>query len=653
MTDLVVRKIDFDLDGDVPFLWNPSNPAFSLQANAISFLAIAFEKFVVAAVREAMPQIEDPEVLEEARAFVHQEAQHSKAHRAHADALARAYPGLAGTLDEAIEYYQRLAERKSLAWRLAFLADMEATFTPFFKMLLDHERTLFRAGDERVASLFLWHFCEEVEHRSSGLIIYQEVVRSRWYRTAVVPSAAWHSLAVMELILEGFNRFVPLEDRVLDARVLSTKYSLRTAVSNLLPWRAKVEIPSPFPDLPKDEAREMVRGLLDSQSPFHDPGDQPLPSFADVWFEHFESGGDVAHFYSSLEGRQSQGSGAHAFHPLPVASIEPMSADSVAITFDVPDELADLFTYEPGQHVSIRAVVDGEDVRRTYSIYPARSEKRLAVGIKRSPGGQFSSYAVDRLRVGDVLGVAPPTGRFSVPLEESLARHHVGIAGGSGVGPVLSVLATTLEEEPLSRFTLLHANRDAASRMFTADLERLAAAHPGRLQVLDVLEDTHGRLDLPMLRGWVEDGTLAEVDAWFVCGPDAMADAVTSALGDLGVDPGSVHAESYTPGAARAGEMSAEAAAHADATLSFVLGGEELSVPVAGRTVLDAALATGRDVPWSCRSGLCGTCQARLCSGSVEMAHNDVLSDAEIDAGLILTCQSRPTSDAVRVDYDR
>ena len=316
-------------------------------------------------------------------------------------------------------------------------------------------------------------------------------------------------------------------------------------------------------------------------------------------------------------------------------------------------EPADLFTYEPGQHVSIRAVVEGEDVRRTYSIYPARSEKRLAVGIKRSPGGQFSSYAVDRLRVGDVLGVAPPTGRFSVPLEESLARHHVGIAGGSGVGPVLSVLATTLEEEPLSRFTLLHANRDAASRMFTADLERLAAAHPGRLQVLDVLEDTHGRLDLPMLRGWVEDGTLAEVDAWFVCGPDAMADAVTAALGDLGVDPGSVHAESYTPGAARAGEMSAEAAAHADATLSFVLGGEELSVPVAGRTVLDAALATGRDVPWSCRSGLCGTCQARLCSGSVEMAHNDVLSDAEIDAGLILTCQSRPTSDAVRVDYDR
>ena len=178
---------------------------------------------MVAAVREAMPQIEDPEVLEEARAFVNQEAQHSMAHRTHADALARAYPGLEETLQEAIDYYQRLATRKSLAWRLAFLADLEATFTPFFKMLLDHEKTLFRAGDERVASLFLWHFCEEVEHRSSGLIIYQAVVKNKWYRSFIVPSAAWHSLAVMELILTGFNRYVPVEERVLDARVLSSE----------------------------------------------------------------------------------------------------------------------------------------------------------------------------------------------------------------------------------------------------------------------------------------------------------------------------------------------------------------------------------------------------------------------------------------------
>lgn len=651
MTDLVVRKIDFDFAGDIPFNWNPSNPAFSLQANAISFLAIAFEKFVVAAVREAMPQIDDPEVLAEAKAFVHQEAQHSKAHRDHADALARAYPGLAGTLDEAIDYYQRLAERKSLAWRLAFLADMEATFTPFFKMLLDHEKTLFRAGDERVASLFLWHFCEEVEHRSSGLIIYENVVKSRWYRTFVVPSAAWHSLAVMDLILAGFNRYVPVEDRVLDARILSTKYTLRTAVSNLAPWREKVEIPSPFPDLAKDETRVMVRGLLDSQSPFHDPSDQPLPAFADVWFEHFEAGGDVAHFYTSLEGHAT-GSAAHAFHQLRIGEVERMTPDSVALTFEVPEDLADLFTYEAGQHVSIRAVVDSEDVRRTYSIYPSRSARRLAVGIKRSPGGQFSSFAVDRLRVGDVLGVSPPTGKFSVPLDAHQRRHHVGIAGGSGVAPVLSVLATTLEEEPESRFTLLHANRDLASRMFARELDDLQRRHTDRLRVIDVLEDADGFIDESMLRGWIEDGTLSEVDQWFVCGPDAMAAAVGAGLGALGVPADAVHSESYTPGAVRSGEISPLATAHADANLTFVLGGHEHSVPVAGRTVLDAALATGRDVPWSCRSGLCGTCQARLCSGTVEMAHNDVLSDAEIADGLVLTCQSRPTSDDVRVDYD-
>lgn len=653
MTQLVVRKIDFDFDGDIPFNWNPSNPAFSLQANAISFLAIAFEKFVVAAVREAMPQIEDPAVLEEARAFVNQEAQHSMAHRTHADALARAYPGLEETLQEAIDYYQRLAKRKSLAWRLAFLADLEATFTPFFKMLLDHEKTLFRAGDERVASLFLWHFCEEVEHRSSGLIIYQAVVKSKWYRSFIVPSAAWHSLVVMELILTGFNRYVPVEERVLDARVLSAKWSLKTTFSNWLPWRKKVEIPSPFPDLPKDESREMIRGLLDSQSPFHDPGDQPLPAFADVWFEHYESGGDVAHFYTSLESHAGGGSGAHAFHQLKAASIEQVTPDSVTVTFDVPEALRELFVYEAGQHVSIRAVVDNEDVRRTYSIYPARSAATLAVGIKRAPGGQFSSYAVDRLKVGDLLGVSPPTGKFSVHLDPTLRRHHVGIAGGSGVGPVLSVLATTLEEEPDSTFTLLHANRDAASRMFTRELDELQARYPDHLRVIDVFETTDGYMDLAMFRAWIEDGTLAEVDVWFVCGPDAMADVVNSALSEMGVDTGDVHSESYTPGAERGITISAEAAAHADANLTFVLGGQEHAVPIAGRTVLDAALATGRDVPWSCRSGLCGTCQAQLCSGTVEMAHNDVLSDAEVASGLVLTCQSRPTSDDVHVDYDR
>ncbi len=652
MTDLVVRKIDFDFDGAIPFNWNPSNPSFSLQANAISILAIAFEKFVVAAVREAMPQIDDPEALEEARAFVHQEAQHSKAHRDHVDALIRAYPGLHGTLESAIAYYQRLAQRKSLAWRLAFLADMEATFTPFFKMLLDHEGTLFRLGDERVASLFLWHFCEEVEHRSSGLIVYEAVVKSRWYRTFVVPSAAWHSLAVMDLILTGFNEHVPLADRVLDARVLSTKHNLRVALSNLAPWRQKVEIPSPFPDLAKDEARAMVRGLLDSQSPFHDPGDQPLPDFADVWFAHFEAGGDVAHFYSSLESHQVDGPRAHGFHDLRIGAIEPMTPHSVEITFEVPEHLKETFAYEPGQHVSVRAVVDSEDVRRTYSICTPRSAGQLTVGIKRTPGGQFSSFAVDRLSVGDVIGVAPPTGRFSVPLDPALKRHHVGIGGGSGVGPLISVLATTMEEEPLSRFTLIHANRDSASRMFTRRLDALLAQHPERLRVIDVLEDTHGYVDLALLRTWVDDDTLPPVDAWFVCGPDAMAASVNGALAALGVDPAAVHSESYTPGAARGGEVSPSAAAHADANLTFVLGGREHFVAVAGRTVLDAALATGQDVPWSCRSGLCGTCQARLCSGTVEMAHNDVLGEAELAAGLVLTCQSRPTSDDVRVDYD-
>ena len=302
MTTLQVRRVTFDLDGDIPFLWNPSNPAFSIQLNAVSVIAVCFEKFIVAAVREALPQITDPEAKAEGDAFLRQEAQHARCHREHLRALIRRHPGLQETVDEAIASYDRLTATKSLAYRLAYIADLEATFTPWFKMLLDHDDTLFQPGDDRVASLFLWHFVEEIEHRRSGLVVYNAVVPNRWYRTLVLPSVARHVLSVAKILARGFNRHVPWEDRQIDARILDATQGLRQLFNRLplvgdgTPPPPKV---NPYAGVPSDEQRACARRILLTQTPNHDPEHQPLPAFADRWFARYDAGADVAHWYAT------------------------------------------------------------------------------------------------------------------------------------------------------------------------------------------------------------------------------------------------------------------------------------------------------------------------------------------------------------------
>src|SRR6201998_618268 len=196
MTNLEVRRPKFDFTEDVPWEWNPQNPAFSFFMNATSIIAICFEQMIVAAVQQAKPLITDASVAEEARAFLRQEAQHSSTHRKHVTALIKRYPGLQETLDAAIASFDDVTATKSLKFRLAYIADLEATFTPSFKLMLDNEETLFRGGDDRVASLFMWHFVEEVEHRSSALVIYDAVVGDTWYRTRAVPGVVKHLLRV-------------------------------------------------------------------------------------------------------------------------------------------------------------------------------------------------------------------------------------------------------------------------------------------------------------------------------------------------------------------------------------------------------------------------------------------------------------------------
>lgn len=302
VTHLQVRRPRFDFTEDVPFVWNPHNPAFSFAMNATSIIAICFEQMIVAAVQEAKPLIIDPEVADEAMAFLRQESQHSSSHRKHVMALSKRYPGLEHTLDEALASFDRLTATTSLGYRLAYVANLEATFTPSFKLMLDNENSLFRPGDDRVASLFLWHFVEEVEHRSSALVIYDAIVGKPWYRLRVLPRVVKHLLGVMEVIADGVNTHVPLEDRQVDARTLLPAFAIAQSLRDKLPFRTPrtgSAVPPAFAGVPLKEKLVAGARVLLSQTPFHDPAREPLPEFAGRWFDHYGRGGDVVCWYGS------------------------------------------------------------------------------------------------------------------------------------------------------------------------------------------------------------------------------------------------------------------------------------------------------------------------------------------------------------------
>jgi predicted metal-dependent hydrolase len=304
MTSLQVRRVQFDFDDDVPFAWQPDHPEFAVLMNTISLMIIGFEKVIVDAVRDAIPRITDPAVIAEADAFLRQEAQHARAHRTHVKALYRSHPGLQPIVDGVQAEFEAHFALKPLEYRLAYIADLEATFTPTFKQWLDHADELFGPGDERVASLFLWHFTEEIEHRSSALIIYQAVVGRPWYRLVQLPSVLRHMGKVMRFTTDGINESVPIEVRKVDARNLLPGRQIRRQLAARVPILAgDLDLSHPGIDafIPRREVRQANLRLLRSQSPHHDPGHQPLPAFADEWIARYDGGADVSHWYSSGE----------------------------------------------------------------------------------------------------------------------------------------------------------------------------------------------------------------------------------------------------------------------------------------------------------------------------------------------------------------
>lgn len=299
MTDLQVRRVRFDFAGeDVPFMWNPDRPAFAMQCNLISFFAPGFEKFIVDATREGIPLIRDPAIAEEAQAYLRQEAQHSAAHTSHVRALTRRWPGLKDTMDEVTASFDRLTATKPLAWRLGYTAVVEATFTPYFKVFLDHEDKLFAPGDERVASLFLWHFVEEIEHRSSAIRVYDAVHDSYPYRLKTIGGVIRHIDEILGIISRGFRTHVPAEDGGEFVALLPNGLGLGELRSAM---RAARESPglATYAGVPKREMLAMLVGLVRSQRPSHDPTNENLPAFAARWFRRFdEEPKSAARWYS-------------------------------------------------------------------------------------------------------------------------------------------------------------------------------------------------------------------------------------------------------------------------------------------------------------------------------------------------------------------
>jgi ring-1,2-phenylacetyl-CoA epoxidase subunit PaaE len=340
------------------------------------------------------------------------------------------------------------------------------------------------------------------------------------------------------------------------------------------------------------------------------------------------------------------------WHPLPVADVARLTAEAVTITFAVPPELRAAYAFRPGQHVTVR---HAPDVRRSYSICSTPAELSAAglirIGVKEVPGGAFSSHGVRALSAGAVLEVLPPLGTFTTALDPARTRRYGAIVAGSGVTPVLSLIATALATEPASTFTLIYGNRAAASVMFADELGALKDRYPSRLQILHVLSREpglspalSGRLDRPRLELLLGALVPRDIDEWFLCGPVGLVETARDV-----VSAPVVHAELFY-----AGEAPVHAPVQAgDVALTINLDGRESHTTMShGTRVLDAALAVRAELPYACKGGVCATCRARLTSGEVAMARNYALEPDDVAAGYILTCQAVPLSDTLTVDYD-
>ncbi|MDZ7628133.1 MAG: 1,2-phenylacetyl-CoA epoxidase subunit PaaE [Parvularculaceae bacterium] len=353
------------------------------------------------------------------------------------------------------------------------------------------------------------------------------------------------------------------------------------------------------------------------------------------------------------------------FYPLTVTDLRRDTRDSVVLTLAPPAEAREAFCFVQGQYLTFRHIFDGEEVRRSYSICAGIDDGILRVGVKRVDGGWFSSFVNDEVRAGDTLEAMAPMGNFHSALKPAEARRYLGFAGGSGITPMISLIRTVMSREPHSSFTLVYGNRQVSAIMFREELEDLKNLYLGRLNIVHVLESEAGEIELfsgrldrekceALFTRWID---VKGADLAFICGPEPMMLAVADALKGHGLPETAIKFELFSsPRAGRAKPKSAGPARTHEgaASATIILDGAAREIAVAaGQSVLDAALAAAIDAPFACKAGVCSTCRAKLIEGEVDMEANYALEDYEVERGYILTCQSRPRTAAIKVDYDQ
>ncbi|MYM84087.1 phenylacetate-CoA oxygenase/reductase subunit PaaK [Duganella sp. FT50W] len=355
------------------------------------------------------------------------------------------------------------------------------------------------------------------------------------------------------------------------------------------------------------------------------------------------------------------------FHPLTIADVRHETRDTIAVTFAVPPELQDSFQYQQGQHLTLRARIGDDDVRRSYSICSAVQDRALRVAIKRTHGGLFSCWANDNLRAGHIIDVMPPMGHFNVPLDASHKKHYLAFAAGSGITPILSIIKTTLAAEPHSSFTLFYGNRASSSVIFKEELSDLKDTYLDRLKIAYVMsreqqdiELFNGRITQDKAAQFLQHWVRAEdIDTAFICGPEDMMHGVSAALQEAGLPKSSIKAELFAASIPKHAHQpraaAVSAAAHQQTEVTVIMDGNAASFTMEQdkESLLDAGLRAGLDMRYSCKGGVCSTCRCKVIEGKVDMDANYALEDYEIARGYVLSCQSFPTTAKVVIDFDQ
>ncbi|MCK5402176.1 MAG: phenylacetate-CoA oxygenase/reductase subunit PaaK [Flavobacteriaceae bacterium] len=353
------------------------------------------------------------------------------------------------------------------------------------------------------------------------------------------------------------------------------------------------------------------------------------------------------------------------FHQIKVAEVYKETKDTVVIEFEIPNNLQKTFAFKQGQHLTLRKIINDEDVRRSYSLCSSPFDKQWKVAVKQIPGGVFSTFANTELRSGDSLDIMKPTGNFYVDVESETSKNYIAFAAGSGITPLLSIIKTHLTLEPKSTFKLFYLNQTVKSIIFKEEIERLKNKFFGRFQVFYFL--TNEQRDIPFLNGRFDKEKLAiltktfidieDTDHCFICGPQDMIFLIRDELQTAGLDKEKIHYELFFSGSTDAVDKKiAEALEHkAEGTeVTIIDGGKEFHFVMDddSDTILDGALAAGADLPFACKGGVCSTCKCKIIEGSVEMKVNYALEESEVKNNFVLSCQAVPTSKKVKVDFD-